>query len=249
MHERARGVRVCRWLFLAAALALMGAAGCSFPQPIPSYECLTQYGRMTDQYEPMVSLVYSPAPLNLKDYRGVIIGPVKLGSTWIDSEEEAARYATYYRVCLLKELCELKTFDKVSFAEEPQEWGGSLSGVLRIDTTITRFYMGSGFLRYINYFLFFLPSGATDFQIEGRVTDAGTGKLILEFADRRRDLGNTPWGPNPRNFHHGFAMTVTAAKTATAFAAFVNTVRGGDSADEPGAGPTGGRKVALEGSK
>lgn len=247
MHERA--LSVCRWRLLAVVVMLLGAAGCSFPQPIPSYEVITQYGRMTNRYEPMVSLVYSPAPLDLKDYRGVIVSPVKLAGSWIDSEEEAARYAIFYRVCLLKELTALKTFEKVSFADDPQEWGGSLKGVLRIDTTITRFYMGSGFLRYINYFLFFLPSGATDLQIEGRITQADTGQLVCEFADRRRELGNTPWGPNPRNFHRTFAMTVTAAKTAAAFAAFVNTVRGGDSDDDPGVDSTDGRKVALEGSK
>ncbi len=123
------------------------------------------------------------------------------------------------------------------------------SGVLRVDTTITRFYMGSGILRYFNYFLFFLPSGATDLQIEGRITRADTGALVCEFADRRRELGNTPWGPNPRNFHRNFAMTVTAAKTASAFAAFVNTVRSGESDGGPGGDLSDGRKVALEGTR
>jgi hypothetical protein len=249
MCEKPRGRVASSRGALAAVLLLLGAVGCSFPQPIPSYECLTHYERMSDQYEPMVSLVYSPQRLDLRGYRGVIVGPVKLGNTWIDSQEDAARYATYYRVCLLKELIALKTFDRVSLEGGELGWEGSLDGVLRIDTTITRFYMGSGFLRYINYFLFFLPSGATDFQIEGRVTDAGTGKLILEFADRRRDLGNTPWGPNPRNFHRTFAMTVTAAKTAQAFATFVSTVRDGDRVVGPTTGPAAGQKVALEGSR
>ncbi len=246
---RERVVSVCRWRLLAAVVMLAGVAGCSFPQPVPSYEVITQYDRMSDKYEPMVSLVYSPLPLDLKDYRGVIVGPVKLGATWIQSEEDAARYATYYRVCLLKELTALKTFEKVTFEDDPRDWGGSLQGVLRIDTTITRFYMGSGVLRYFSYFLFFLPSGATDLQIEGHITRADTGGLVCEFADRRRELGNTPWGPNPRNFHRTFAMTVTAAKTAAAFAAFVSTARNGDSEGDPGGSLTEGRKVALEGTR
>jgi hypothetical protein len=249
MSERLRCLSVRRLVTAILVLAMAGAAGCSYPQPIPSYECLTQYDRMSDKYEPMVSLVYSPIPLDLKSYRGVVVGPVKLGGAWVDSQEDAARYATFYRICLLKELTALKTFQKVSLTEDPQEWAGSLRGVLRVDTTITRFYMGSGFLRYINYFLFFLPSGATDLQIEGHIREADSGKLVCEFADRRRELGNTPWGPNPRNFRHGFAMTVTAAKTAAAFAAFVSTVRDGDKVDGPGPGLTNGQKVALEGTR
>ncbi len=246
---RERGIFVCRWRLIAAAAVLMAAAGCTYPQPVPSYECITQYDRMSNQYEPMVSLVYSPIPLDLKDYRGVIVGPVKLGSTWIESEEDAARYATYYRVCLLKDLAGLKTFEKVAFEDDPADWGGTLKGVMRIDTTMTRFYMGSGLLRYVNFFLFFLPSGATDLQLEGRITDAATGKLICEFADRRRELANTPWGPNPRNFRRTFAMTVTAAKTATAFATFVSTVRDGNGDDDPFGGASPGREVALEGTR
>ena len=248
MRDKARGSFVAQWRVLAAALFLV-VLGCSTPKPVPSYECITQYDRMTNQYEPLLSLVYSPKPLDLKAYRGVIVGPVTLGTTWVESADDATHYATYYRVCLLKDLLGLNKFRKVSFAGGADDWGGSLDGVLRIDTMFTRFYMGSGVMRYLSYFMFYLQGSATDLQIEGRITDAATGQTVAEFADRRRDLGNTPWGPNPHNFRRGFAMAVTAHKTAQAFADFMDEARDDDKPGGSTAKPDAGRRIALEGSK
>jgi len=235
-------VRAGRFL---TALLVLAALGCSTPKVIPSYECIIHYDRMADRYEPLVSLVYPAEPVDLSRYRAVIVGPVTLGRSWVKSRADAERYATFYRVSLLKALSALNVFDDVRFGEaEPA--GAPPTATLRIDTMITRFDMGSGILRYASFFLFFLQGSATDFQIEGRITDAGTGQTLVEFVDRRRHLGNTPWGPSPRNFKRNFAMTVTAHETAQAFAAFVGMTHGQEGKEGSLVASQASRRVAVE---
>ena len=91
----------------------------------------------------------------------------------------------------------------------------------QVEGMITALDTGSGLMRYLSFFLWFLQSGATDFQIEGRITEAKSGRLVAEFVDRRRHLCNTPFGPNPHNFDDGYAMKITARATAECLAEFI----------------------------
>jgi hypothetical protein len=210
-----------RFLLLLAALAL-GAQGCHYPAAVHTYECVTDYARMSGSYDPLLSLVYVPEATSFKDCRRITVGDVQVGQAWVDSPEEAAGYATFFRAVLRRELVKLGKFDFVSLDKDEGHLAGPpQAGSLLVEGKITKFDMGSGFWRYVSYFLWFLQSGATDFQVEGRITQADTGKLLVEFADRRRHLCNTPFGPNPHNFDKGYAMKVTVTETARCLARFI----------------------------
>ncbi len=208
--------------FLPALVCAALTIGCSCPKAVHTYEYLSDYGRMDDSYEPLVSLVYLSEDADLRDYDGLIVGTVGVGSELIESPEAAEACATYFRHVLAKEINGLERFSFVSLdcsTDVPPE---ALQGVLRLDAKITKFDLGSGFLRYVSFFMFFLQSsGATDLQIEGRIVEADSQRPVLEFADRRRDLGNTLFGPNPKTLRKRFAMNVTALKTAKCLARFI----------------------------
>jgi hypothetical protein len=90
--------------------------------------------------------------------------------------------------------------------------------LLLVEGKVTVFDMGNGWVRYFAGLLF-LGLGATDFQVEGRVTNYGTGELVMEFVDRRRHLANTPFGPNLKNLSdHTFAMKITELYSARSLA-------------------------------
>jgi hypothetical protein len=97
--------------------------------------------------------------------------------------------------------------------------GAAPSGrTLVLEGQVTVFDMGNGLSRFVGG-LFFLQTGGTDLHVEGRLKDYATGETVMEFADRRRHLANTPFGPNPKNLSdHTFAMKVTALYTARSLA-------------------------------
>jgi len=208
-------------LILVCMVVVVPTVGCRCPEAVQTYEYLSDYARMVDDYEPLVSLVYVPGDAVLSDYRGMIVGNVDVGSQWVESPEEAGSYATFFRIVLAKQLRELDQFSYVTLDGGEGKPPEAFAGALRVDGKITKFDTGSGLLRYLSYFAFFLQGGATDFQLEGRITEADTGRLLVEFADRRRHLGNTPFGPNPANFRKGFAMHVTVRETAECLARFI----------------------------
>jgi hypothetical protein len=208
-------------LCVSIVFAALAAQGCQYPRAVHTYEYVTDYERMSAAYDPKVSLVYVPQETSFKDSKGIIVGDVKVGEAWVDSPDQAKRYAAFFRVVLRNELLKLKKFDLVSLDGSESGSKAPSPGTLLLEGEITKFDMGSGFLRYLDYFLWFMQAGATDLQVEGRITDAATGKLLVEFVDRRRHLCNTPFGPNPRNLHEGYGMRVTAAETALCLAKFI----------------------------
>lgn len=213
--------RLCLCIPLVAFFLFL--AGCSYPPAIHTYEYVTAYDRMSDSYDPILSLVYVPRPTAFSNYLGVVIGDVRVGDIWVESPQEALGYATFLRVALRSELTKLKKFAFVSLDKDGKVLGEQLRAhALLVEGMITKFDRGSGLKRYLSYFLWFLQSGATDLQFEGRITDAATGRLIVEFVDRRRNLCNTPFGPNPNNFKRGYAMKVTARDMALCLAKFID---------------------------
>lgn len=208
--------------FVVLAALVLAVPGCGYPRAVRTYEYVASYDRMSDQYEPLLSLVYVPQATALSQYGGIIVGDVQVGEVWVESPEEAAGYATFFRVALTNELLKLNTFDLVSLDKDCEELRtGSRSDILLVEGKITRFHMGSGLMRYLSYFLWFLQSGATDLQIEGRISEAVSRRLVAEFVDRRRHLGNTPFGPNPRNFRRGYTMNLTVKEMAQGLAKFI----------------------------
>jgi len=206
------------------ALVLLLAGGCAYPKPVPTYEMVVEYDRMTDRFDPLVSLVYAPDVSAIARYRNFIVGEVEPGMNWPGGSRQVERYAAFFRHVLQQELLRTRRFTFVSL--DPQ--ARFLTPALVLRAKITRFSMGSGVLRYLSGLLFVLqPLGATDFQIEGRISDARTGAVLLEFVDRRRHLGNTNWGPNPRTLRNDFVMKITVSQTARCLAKFIASVHAG----------------------
>ncbi|MGD2176063.1 MAG: hypothetical protein PVJ27_11715 [Candidatus Brocadiaceae bacterium] len=217
-------------VLLAVAVPL--ACGCHPPKAIPTYEYVTDYERMSDAHEPLVSLVYEPESTHLSRYRGVIVGDFAVGQEWIESRQKAFGYAALFRVLLQRELTAQEGFEFATLDKERPPQAQDSGGIIRLEGMVTRFDQGSGLMRYLSFFLFFLQSGATDFQVEGRLTDDATGRLLLEFVDRRRGIYNTPFGPNPRTLREGFAMNYTVRDAAASLAAFIGETCEGPTATE-----------------
>ena len=198
------------------AAAVLAQLGCAYPKAIHTYEFLTDYDRMTDRFDPLLSLVYMPEGAQFARYEGLIIGQIAVGENWVEEQEKARQYATYFRCLLQKRVIDTQKFDPyypVSTRASPR--------LMRLQAKITRFDMGCGWKRWASFSLPFFQGGASDIQVEGRMTDSTTGRVLLEFADRRRHLGNTPWGPTPKTFNSDFVMKLTLDQTAACLAKFV----------------------------
>ncbi|NLW50392.1 MAG: hypothetical protein GXY85_06055 [Candidatus Brocadiaceae bacterium] len=217
-----KSTRLLRILLLAA-VPLSVAFGCHYPQALRTYEYVVTHERMSAAHEPLLSLVYVPRSVNLRDYRGIVIGEVGVGRHWVETPDAARQYAQLFRVLLRRELLEQNRFHFVSMdPDDPRiDAVPGKNDVLLFEGMITRLDEGSGVLRYLSFFLWFLQAGATDLQIEGRILEAESGRLVVEFVDRRRHLCNTPFGPNPKTIRDGYAMHVTAHLTAEALAEFI----------------------------
>jgi hypothetical protein len=217
-EQRGSAVRVRGAFSLLAVCLAFALLGCHVPQPVRTYEYVTNYERMTDAYDPLVSRAYMPDPEVLGRYRAAVVGPVTVGDGWVESRQEALGCATYFRMSLRDHLVRLGMFDSVTFEAQ-----GALSGpdALLVESMITKFDLGSGFGRYCSGLLGFFQSGATDLQVEGRIADARTGALLVEFVDRRRHMCNTAFGPNPRTLKKCYAMNVTVRETAECLAKFI----------------------------
>ena len=203
------------------ALLLVTCVGCvSPPPPEHTFDFISDYARMTDEHDPALSLVYLPETAKLAGYRNVVISEFTIGEHVVEDREAADRYALLFRILVKMAMTKSGSFEHVAL-DVPADGG---QPACRIEGMITKFERGSGWSRYFGGLLF-LGTGATDLQVEGRLVDAATGAVIMEFADRRRHLGNTPWGPNPRNLKDGdFAMNVTAKLTAEGLALFLHDI-------------------------
>lgn len=207
-----------RTTLLLVALLLGGLqTGCiHYPEPRHTYEFVTRYDRMSPRLEPKLSLVYVPPEVSFSPYRNFIVGNIAVGDNWVESPVQAQRYALYLRHKILApEMRDTDRFDTVSL--DP---GRRFSvPTMRLEGKVTAFETGSGLARFFSYFLPFLQSGgASDFQLEGRIYDTATGELLMEFVDRRRHLGNTPWLPNPNTFSNEFVMKHTVWETGRSLA-------------------------------
>jgi len=200
-------------ILAATVLVLLG---CATPKAIHTYEFLTDYDRMTARFDPLLSLVYMPDGAQFSPYDGLIIGQISVGEQWVEEQEKARQYATYFRCLLQKRILDTQKFDPyypVSTPASPR--------LMRLQAKITKFDMGSGWKRWASFSFPFFQCGASDVQVEGRMTDSTTGKVLLEFADRRRHLCNTPWGPTPKTLNSDFVMKLTLDQTAACMAKFI----------------------------
>ena len=206
-------------LCVAAAAALTVGCG-SVPKPVRTYGQVVNYDRMTNEYDPKVSLVYSSGEHTLDEYQTLYIDNFQVQSgDLVKKYKEARLYGLRLRYTLKEEISERNVFQTVSVNEQYRNT--DRSGVLRMEPEITIYNKGSGWQR------FFFWTGATDFQIECRLVDAATGDVVMELVDRRRFLAHTPWGPNPDTFYDDYVMRLTLKETAVCLADFLKNAQDG----------------------
>jgi len=221
-----RALRRCP--FLAALTAcLVVLAGCgSYPKAVHTYEYLLNYDRMSEENDPLVSLVYLPDPHAFKHCAGITVGEITMGEGAAAACEDPDRYTMLMRALLVIRLTDCERFDTVGLdTGEPRPPHGERP-LYRLEGMITRFNHGSGWRRYWSWFVF-ASGGATDVQFEGCIRNVDSGELVMEFADRRRFVGHTPWGPDPRTNGGEFAMNMTMQQMAAGFAHFIETAHDG----------------------
>jgi hypothetical protein len=211
---------MCALLAAVACVAMLCTAGCSPPKALRTYQFVADYQRMEDR-DPLVSLLYLPRPDEVQHADTIVIGDIGVGGPAVEDPDVAVYYANLYRIMLSNELKEQAgpyRFADVLLARPVGGRRPRTPGTLVLDGQVTVFDMGSGLARFLGGLLF-LQTGATDLQVEGRLTDLATGRTVMEFADRRRHLGNTAFGPNPKNLtDHTFAMKITALYSARSLA-------------------------------
>jgi len=206
-------------LTVLVVVAAAAATGCSYPKAERTYECVVNYQRMTDRFDPVASLVYMPPGKKLSDYDILFVDDITVGEYRIESPKEAPLYALKFRCTLKSQIAQQKQFDLVTL---DQKYGkGVRPNVLRLSGKVTVFDKGHGWMR------FFLSAGATDFQVEGRLTDEATGETVMEFVDRRRYLANTPFGPNPDTFDNDYVMRLTLKESAVCLANMIKNASDG----------------------
>lgn len=215
MDQRRAGATIrMRYLGLVLALAVFSVAGCGAPKAVRTFECVADYARMTSDYDPRLSLVYLPDPASLEDATGLVIGDFVIGGDRVEDRPLAEDYAENFRHFIKYHLGKLGRFSTVSMDRGYRAPRRGEPPVYKLDGKITVFDSGNAWARYFSGLLF-LGLGATDFQVEGRLTDLRTGRLIMEFVDRRRHLGGTPFGPSPKNLWDSqFAMRHAVYQTA-----------------------------------
>ena len=201
---------------LCVTMAALVATGCgSVPKPKHTYGNVIDYERMTDHYDPTVSLVYSSGEHTLDEYHTLYIDGFKVQrGELVEDYKEARHRGLELRYTIIDELRQREDVFRTVTADDRYA-STSESGVLVMKPKITIYDTGSGWKRY-----FFISSGSTDFQVECKLVDAATGETVMELVDRRRFLGNTPWGPNPDALEDQFVMNLTLKETAVCLADF-----------------------------
>lgn len=209
---------------VAGVLALMiglGMTGCGTHNvaTMKTYELVTNYDRMTSVYEPKVSLVYVAPDARLDAYKTIVIKPVEVSGVWVQDGEQAELFRPYVEQKLKDALLGTKTFDRVVMDPEYLRLASHREKIVVLEAVITRLDRGNGTARY------FLQLGATDFQIEGRLVDAWSGETVMEFAERRRELGEKPWDPSVKAFDNEFTLKRTISIVTTNLGDVVSDLR------------------------
>lgn len=200
---------------MCMATAAVMAAGCgSVPKPKRTYGNVVDYDRMTNHYDPMVSLVYSSGDHTLNEYDTLYIDSCQVeDSDLVKDYNEARQYGLWLRYTIVEAIRNREdTFRRVT--ADSRFRSRREDGLLVMKPKITVYDKGSGWKRYL------LWSGASDLQVECKLVDAASGEVVMELVDRRRFVANTPWGPNPDTIDDNWVMELTLKETAEGLANF-----------------------------
>jgi hypothetical protein len=193
-----------------ALLAVLTACKTEHVAAMKTYELITDYDRMSAVYEPGVSLVYvSPEAKKLGEYDTLVIRRVDMSRIWVERNEKTDVYRPFVAEQIGTALAKDQVFAKVVTDPAYLNVARPEEKVLVMDAVITRLESGNGTAR------FFLQTGATDFQIEGRVRDAATGRTVVEFVERCREIDKNPSQPSAKTLDADYALKRTIRKVAT----------------------------------
>jgi hypothetical protein len=214
MMFEASAVKKLVVLPVIAVLAAMSVGCGGVPKPRRTYSEVVDYERMTNEYDPLVSLVYSDGKHKLNEYDTLYLVDFVVDDTdYVTDRQEAGAYARRLRLTLRNLLSDRDLFENVTVSD--RYWNSRKPGLLMMFATISVYDKGSGWSR------FFFWSGATDFQIECKFIDAATGDTVMELVDRRRHLGNTPFGPNIDTVKDHYVMKLTMKQTLVCMTEFL----------------------------
>lgn len=223
-----------------AALLLTGCIGAYRVTPVAP-GAMTDLGPMVD--DPEAGLVSVAPGFRLGDYPIILVGTFKVTDSEINDDEDrhlAGLMPTLLQTEVIARLRAAGLFDRVVNLAE----GGTAPAntrALRLDGVITRLGAGNRALRYMVGF----GAGASKAQIETRLVDAESGRLVVATADRREASFGIFGGDSEEHLREAFsdmardyARMLSRMRPAVAGAGFA-----------PGSGnvPLGGRWRAKSG--
>jgi len=209
MKDR-NSAEIVRVLVVVLLAVPLGLSGCRTKNvsAMKTYELVTNYDRMSSNYEPKVSLVYLSPDAVLGNYKTLVISPVKVSGIWVEQDEKMELFRPYINEQLRDSIMKGKAFKNVVVDPQYIKVSDPAEKIIVLETVVTKLQRGNGTARY------FLQLGATDFQIEGRLVDARTQRVLMEFAERRRSLGESPLEPSVKTFNSEYTLKETI-KTVT----------------------------------
>jgi len=226
------GPRIATALALTAGAVVFTASSC-VQSPVERLAIVGQdhalqppaieAGDIKGRYIPL-DLAYRSPDARLSSYSCLYIArpalrcpvPAELKSEDVDKLVEHLRHRLY--VHMVGRNC----FDLVTKNAELVEALGPRYRVCRLETTITRLSLGDPWLRY----LVGLDVGGVEVQQEGQIVEAGTGQVLIEFADRRIEGGNPRFGFGFETFDASLLLRKAVGIQALAIAQYVRYHKG-----------------------
>ncbi len=183
------------YLLYAAALAAL-VSGCA--QPVIRTGALPNYARLRSttlmgEGDGRARTYVAPGLL-LLDYDVLYVKPVKPAGQVGPDQPRISQYCAHLQERTLNGLRKLRKFRILTTDDEFLNRKRYDLRVATLELFITHLDEGNGFVRYVVGF----ERGGVDVQVEGRLTDARTGEVLMEFADRRYYAGDPMSGLNVR---------------------------------------------------
>ena len=177
------------WRPVFVLAAAFGLCGCGIH--VKRTGTLPCYARLSDH--PHIARAYCPEGRLLSDYKTLYLKGVQPAGRVAPSDEHVEHYQQFLMRRIRAGLRRLRKFDVITTDPDCLNPDRGDARIAQLQVFITYLDEGRGLARYVLGF----EAGSVDVQIEGSLTDARTGDVLIEFADRQRYAGNPYQGLNP----------------------------------------------------